>query len=167
MAAISRQAELLDRLLALRPHIFNQRPIHTPEVTLKWVDLYAAVLAVPDVTRHPAYAWLREYVATCPPQGSHGKAVKYLSGPRLDLLPPLVDRDAIGFEAALDRALEAHKEYWSKTAKRRKDPEGFVALDLTALAALAWDRGLRFQVDSDYLPWSWVTGELFARQSVA
>ncbi|AWM40247.1 hypothetical protein GobsT_12960 [Gemmata obscuriglobus] len=39
--------------------------------------------------------------------------------------------------------------------------EGWVSLSLTAVAALAWDRGLRFRVESDYLPWSWVTGELF------
>jgi len=33
--------------------------------------------------------------------------------------------------------------------------------DMKLTAALAWDRGLRFRVESDYLPWSWVTGELF------
>ncbi|WP_071529229.1 Imm49 family immunity protein [Gemmata obscuriglobus] len=52
-------------------------------------------------------------------------------------------------------------KYWSSTESRRNDMEGWVSLSLTAVAALAWDRGLRFRVESDYLPWSWVTGELF------
>jgi hypothetical protein len=76
-------------------------------------------------------------------------------------IAPLADgnQDAIG--RSFENALEAHKEYWSATAELRKNIEGVISLPLTALAALAWDRGLRFHVESDYLPWSWVTGDVF------
>jgi len=73
----------------------------------------------------------------------------------------LGERDAAGLEVALTEAVIQHKKYWSSKAKRRNEDVGFVSLPLLGLAALAWDRGLRFRVESDYLPRTWVTGELF------
>lgn len=87
--------------------------------------------------------------------------VRHLELPYYRALRELGARSATGLEAALTEALVQHKEYWSATAKRRQEKIGFVSLRLVGLAALAWDRGLRFQVESDYLPWSWVTGDLF------
>ncbi|MCZ2342868.1 MAG: immunity 49 family protein [Bacteroidales bacterium] len=90
------------------------------------------------------------------------EAVRRVRAPYLRVLRKLGERDAAGLEAALTDALMLHKEYWSATEERRKELLGLVSLPLVALAALAWDRGLRFEVESDYLPWSWVTGEIFA-----
>ena len=89
--------------------------------------------------------------------------VRCLSIPYLQVLRKLGARDSLGFETALTEALKLHKKYWSAKASRRKEEVGFVSLALLGLAALAWDRGLRFKVESDYLPWSWVTGEVFGR----
>ncbi|MCE9534759.1 MAG: immunity 49 family protein, partial [Planctomycetes bacterium] len=89
------------------------------------------------------------------------ETAQYLSVPYYRVLRKLGEHDAAGLEAALTNALALHKEYWSATEDRRKEKAGFVSLPLIALAALAWDRGLRFHVESDYLPWSWVTGEIF------
>lgn len=53
-------------------------------------------------------------------------------------------------------ALEKHKEYW---ASKPRDWRGWVAWELCALAAIFWDKGNRFAIDSDYMPMHWVTGE--------
>jgi hypothetical protein len=64
------------------------------------------------------------------------------------------------FAKGLELALKQHKEYWSKKS-RQNNWTGFVSIHLCAVAALAYDRGLRFDVESDYLPMPWVTGEAF------
>ena len=89
------------------------------------------------------------------------KLARCLRHPYHRVLRSLGERDEDGFATALTDGLKLHKNYWSATEKLRAEPVGFVSLPLTALAALAWDRGLSFRVESDYLPWSWVTGELF------
>ena len=91
------------------------------------------------------------------------KHVQCLGIPYLLVLRKLCERDSLGLETVLTEALKLHKQYWSAKASRRKEEVGFVSLPLLGLAALAWDRGLRFKVESDYLPWSWVTGEVFGR----
>lgn len=92
---------------------------------------------------------------------SFSKAVKALSLPCIPLLEALDDLRELDFEAHLVTALVEHKKFWSSKQSLRKELEGLVSLTLTGLASIAWDRGLRFQVDSDYLPWSWVTGKFF------
>lgn len=89
--------------------------------------------------------------------------VRCLGIPYLQVLRKLGERDSIGLETVLIEALKLHKKYWSAKASRRNEEVGFVSLPLLGLAALAWDRGLRFKVECDYLPWSWVTGEVFGR----
>ena len=65
-----------------------------------------------------------------------------------------------GFAAAMAEGLKGHKEFWSQK-KNRDEFGGFVSLRLTAVAALAWDRGMRFDVESDYMPACWVRGDHF------
>jgi hypothetical protein len=63
------------------------------------------------------------------------------------------------FEERLANALEVHKEYWSKTKDRRMDPNGFLAIELMGIAAFAYDRGMRFEIESEYLPMYLVSGQ--------
>jgi hypothetical protein len=63
------------------------------------------------------------------------------------------------FSKTLAMALKQHKKYWS--GKNSNNREGFVALNLTGISALAHDRGLPVDVESDYLPADWVTGKVF------
>jgi hypothetical protein len=78
----------------------------------------------------------------------------------LEVLRQLERQDETAFNAALAEALKGHKAHWSSTAELRKLLDGLVSLPLTAIAALAHDRGLKVTVESDYLPPSWVTGEI-------
>src|SRR5262245_21103565 len=127
-----------------------------PEATFQTVDLWRAIGSEAQLRSHPSYIWQRNYVASCTGRrGEHAKAVRFLTGPFLDLLPHLEQRDSQGFAAALETALRQYHRFWSATAKLRDDMEGFVSVDLTAVAALAYDRGVAFDVESDYIPTSW------------
>ena len=111
----------------------------------------------------PLLAWCEAYEAR-PLKISESNVaaiVRQLNIPYYRVMRKLGERDAAGLESALAEAVAEHKKYWSAKAVRRQEKVGFVSLPLLGLAALAWDRGLRFHVDSDYLPWSWVTGDLF------
>lgn len=76
----------------------------------------------------------------------------------MNVLARLLSRDSKSFEAALAQAVQAHQEYWSKTEDRRGETLGFLSIPLTGLAALAYDNGFRFDIDSEYLPMWLVTG---------
>jgi hypothetical protein len=69
--------------------------------------------------------------------------------------------NAADFNKLLHEAVIAHKKYWNKNKEDRKvDWNGFVAIELCALAAIAHDRGMKVEVESDYLPMPLVTGEI-------
>jgi hypothetical protein len=74
----------------------------------------------------------------------------YLIGHQLEVLMHVVTEDA-AFEGGLVKALEHHKKYWSKTKDRKRNYDGYVSIELSALAAQATDRGMSFDVESPYL----------------
>lgn len=85
--------------------------------------------------------------------------VLLLDKPAVELLLHLQRGDDKAFAAALPRAVKAHKKYWTKTEKRRLDWNGFLSIPLLGISALAYDRGFRFDVESEYLPMRLVRGE--------
>lgn len=158
---ITRQADLQSMLVEVPTDLLRQSSTHGEEAAYQWVDMHRAIWTDRYFTRHSAFAAVEDYFAKVPPRSSHGKAVKDITIPYLEVLRQLEGEDQARFNDALTEALQMHKKYWGATEKRRKDFNGFVSLQLTAVAALAWDRGMRFEVKSDYMPASWVRGELF------
>jgi hypothetical protein len=77
----------------------------------------------------------------------------------IHLTSMIVRRDEAGFAETLTAALEKHKAYWRKSKKRRMNSDGFLATNLIGLAAWGWEKGFRFEIESDYLPMRFVTGE--------
>ncbi len=78
----------------------------------------------------------------------------------------LHEAEARSFNDALERALLAHRAFWTQpatpddfTEDRREDPDGFLALAPLGLACLAHDRGIPIDVESDYIPRWIVRGE--------
>jgi hypothetical protein len=102
-----------------------------------------------------------EAVCTALPVGPGTPFNEHITKPRLAVVRALAGGTQDGTDGAFERALRSHKAYWSSSRDLRKNPTGFVSLPLTTLAALAWDRGIRVGVDSDYMPRPWVTGEAF------
>jgi len=85
----------------------------------------------------------------------------HLDVPQIKLFMQAVSHDA-HFGKTVELALNLHKAYWSKNAKdeydRPMDPDGFLAINLLGLAAMAYDRDLSVDIDSEYLPMYLVDG---------
>lgn len=91
--------------------------------------------------------------ATDPEQVKVGTvdAALNLAVPEIDLLFRLLENDATAFNEALVKALECHKKHWGKKSLKN-DPHGFLALGPLGLAAIAYERGISIEVESDYIP---------------
>lgn len=79
----------------------------------------------------------------------------------------LAENDEAKFNENLIKALEAHKEVWSqKKAMNRggtplcRENEGFLSWGCTALATIAYDKGWKLKVESDYIPSFMVDGSI-------
>lgn len=77
----------------------------------------------------------------------------------LNVLARALADDSVEFQRALTEALELHQEYWTADEDRRGSWQGFLPLELLAIAGYAYDRGLRFRVESPYLPMWLVRGQ--------
>jgi len=76
----------------------------------------------------------------------------HLHVPQLEVLIYAVTRDA-RFADALRRAVELHKKYWSSMEDfRMQSFEGLISIPLSGLARIGLDQGLRFDVESPYIP---------------
>jgi Immunity protein 49 len=166
LAMITRQRDLLDELCQTPVDLLRRSstgPRDREGLSYRLIELFQFIGREEHFTQHPVFVeW--EAFCTSGPGGSAPGIVAYLGAPLLRVLKQFERRDEVGFNNALTEALQLHKKYWSSKEKLRKDFEGLVSLPLTAVAALAWDRGMRFDVESDYMPRSWVTGELFTRR---
>jgi hypothetical protein len=60
-------------------------------------------------------------------------------------------RDEEKFNKALEKALIAHRDWWT-AEDRADDPQGFVALEPLGIAVLARSVGMNVEVSSEYLP---------------
>lgn len=62
------------------------------------------------------------------------------------------------FEENLPKAADLHHKYWTANNERRNNWDGFLSVELTALAAIAHDRGMPVQIDAASIPNWLVTG---------
>lgn len=85
-------------------------------------------------------------------QISDARYVLHHTVPEIQCLFHLLDRDEAGFNEALHEGVKLHKKYWSSSENRRGDPRGMFSLALTAYASLAYDRDMKVEVESDYVP---------------
>jgi hypothetical protein len=80
------------------------------------------------------------------------EAVLQLSFPPIELFYHFTQREDGKFAGSLVTALELHRRYWTADPERPRDPASIVALAPLAMACLARDAGMTFDVESDYLP---------------
>ena len=160
-AVISRQADILATLRDIPSELFEMSSTRSEGGSYTDVEMHRVILTEQHFTNHPAFlADEADYLGRLE-RGQISKATRMLGGTEYRVLRALDRGDVNGFNEALTEAVQLHKKYWSATEARRRNMEGYVSLHLTAAAALAWDRGLRFTLESDYLPTSWVRGDLF------
>jgi len=63
----------------------------------------------------------------------------------------VLQKDAFGFNDLLEKALNKHKEYFSKK-DRAADFWGWVSFPLLMICSYAYDNGISITVESDYIP---------------
>lgn len=159
LAALTRQGDLLGWLRDFPP-----RSLGLPEAHYDNIDFHRDYLLTGRFTRHPGFEATATACAAQDPKSQAGRRVHHTWLPYLEVLRRLDDGDKTGFEAALADGLKQYRKYWGGNEKRRADLDGFVSTRLAMAAAVAHDRGWRFDVTSDYIPTPWVTGEAFRGQ---
>ncbi len=86
-----------------------------------------------------------------------------LQTPLLRVFQSIYQGDTEGFNKNLIIALEKHKLYYSSNdiynESRNSDPYGWVSIPLVAACAIAYDKGMKREVTSDYIPEWLVKGE--------
>lgn len=85
-------------------------------------------------------------------QNATPEVALYRHYPSMKLLFSLAAGHAEQFNEDLQEAVDLHKRFWTAEDDRSIDPLGYFALAPTALAALAHDKGMPVEVESDYLP---------------
>jgi Immunity protein 49 len=163
LSLISRQPSLTDHLGRVHRDDFRHSAIvGVPSQEYLTLDLDQAIWGDPDFVHSPAFTACEAAITrNAADPAARNNVVRRISVPYMNVARALGQRDSAAFQAALVEALESHKAHWTSSEKLRQELKGMVSLHLTGLAALAWDRGMRFEVDSGYLPWPWATGELF------
>lgn len=158
LCLIARKPRLSDALCRVPNEVFHGADIIGADIAdYGFENVLRAVWMQERFTNDPEF---RRIKAACE---STPRSVKYIHAitlPYLRTLRYLEAKDEAGFAEALTNGLRGHKAFYS-TKKYRQEFGGLVSLMLTGVAALAYDRGLRFDVQSDYMPQSWVTGEVF------
>ncbi len=162
LCLISRQPHLSDEVCRISNDIFRSSDIvGASDEDYGFADMLRIVWTQEHFTSDPIFvreeADCRRLAAG---QTRTAGNVRRMTLPYLQALRSLDQRDQANFASALTEALKGHKKFWS-SAKYRQQFNGFVSLELIAAGALAWDRGMRFEVESDYLPMSWIRGDLF------
>lgn len=92
----------------------------------------------------------------------------YYIHPYVIAFKSLADDNEAEFNQNLIKAIKAHQEVWSqKKALNRggtplcRENEGFLSWECTALAAMAYDKGWKLEVESDYIPSFMVDGSIY------
>ncbi len=149
LAIICRDSALLDALCRTPPARLRASSTQHPEYRYLLADALQGFWRGEQDTPARIIAAMR---ATDPnrPDVSARDWVLNIDVPLIQLLFYAVAEDP-RFSQALAQGVELHKAYWSATAERRADWEGFVSFGLTALAVLGADRGLPVDVESEYL----------------
>jgi hypothetical protein len=162
LCLVARQAALIDCLCRVPNDVFRTSDVvGAADTDYDFADLLRAVWMQEHFTTDPVFDCVE---ASCQAQPAKAKYVHGVTIPFLRALRNLEARDESGFSEALSDGLRGHKAFYS-TKKYRQEFSGLVSLMLTSVAALAYDRGMRFDVQSDYMPQSWVTGEVFRQTS--
>lgn len=93
--------------------------------------------------------------------------ILYYTHPYIVAFKSLANNNEAEFHSNFAFALQAHKKVWSqKKALNRggtplcRENEGFLSWDCTALAAMAFDKGWKLEISSDYVPQFMVDGSI-------
>lgn len=155
-AAIARDAAALDALATVSQSVLAAYAAEAAQL------LYARALQALCLRRAEARALAEAaIVAAHPSRLRHitPERAQYELVPELEIVRALAAGDTRDFNQRMARALEAHKRLRGR-GDDRNDPRHFLALGPLGLAAFADLRGVRVEVQSDYMPLRLIKGEV-------
>ena len=156
LAVLGRESESIEALCHISTDLLRRSTTRGPEFHNLFVDavkafwtgakdaagLLSATLAASDPKRADV---------TVPEFDAHHWI------PEIKLIESLLNRTS-RFDEALTEAVLLHQKYYSSTERRGRESYGFLAAGPLTWAAVAHDRGVSFDLESDYLPRSLVQG---------
>lgn len=157
MAAVSREAKLLDSLCAVEPALLRR----SSTTALEYHHLFLQALRAFWRRDNEAPALLLAALAATAPEQLTGASEEYVLSiivPQMELLYRVMLQDAEGFNKALAKGLDAFTKYW-RQGDRRDNPQGYLALGMLAIASFAHEAGMPIEIESDYLPTWLVRGD--------
>lgn len=157
LSCLCRDEQSKELLLHVPPSVLVDSPTKEPAYRQLLVDaLRGFWLDEPDTGKRI----IKAMEATDPERPDIRKPewVLNLDVPLIELVFHIWESDA-DFGPALNKAVLLHKEYWSKTKDRRQDWDGYLPIELLGAAALAYDRKIPFEIDTEFLPQRLIRGE--------
>jgi hypothetical protein len=158
MAAICREADLLESLCRAPIELFRVSTTRGLEDSYLFAEALASHWSDGVGSAERALAALRATEETDRPAQT-ANATRELAVPEIQVFLRLIEKEAVPFNESLSRALELHRQFWSRDRETARDPLGYFSLSLTGLAALAHDARIPVTVESDYLPKGLVRGD--------
>ncbi|MDQ2642838.1 MAG: immunity 49 family protein [Myxococcota bacterium] len=153
LSAALQRSEILETLLAVPLTVFDKAPGEVDACYIHLVHALKAFFAHRDFAGN-----LEEFDRLSRPE-----SLKIATPPILEryraigpVLAAFEKGDALAFNQALIRELEAHKKTFGK-GKDANTPNGLIDVHAAGLMRLALNRGLKLDVESDYVP-KWLIG---------
>ncbi|MEV5983961.1 immunity 49 family protein [Streptomyces sp. NPDC052051] len=151
LAVICRENERLDQLARIPVSFLRASGMEFDEYIYAWVEtLQNAWLGRPEM-----WDTLVSAIDGTDPAAPHIASAELMLKilyPPLEVFHRYQRQDPEPFNAALEKALAWHREYWTGNEARSRSGEGLVALGPLAMACMAFDAGIPVEVESEYLP---------------
>jgi len=165
LACVCRDSACVKALSKVPVDLLRQSPTRAPDYWHLFAEAMRALLT-PEADFHGKA--LAAAQATKPEDPNVSDHALYIGGPATDLLcrlmnalpgspegPAGVDR----FNRSLAIALDYHRRYWFREEDHRlRDPNGYLALPILALASIAYDSDVPIEVESEYIPRTLIEG---------
>ncbi|MEV3854929.1 immunity 49 family protein [Streptomyces sp. NPDC050095] len=151
LAVICRENERIDQLARIPVSFLRASEMEFDEYIYAWVE----TLQNAWFGRSETWDTLVTAIDGTDPAAPHIASAELMLKilyPPLEVFQRYQRQDPEPFNAALERALTWHREYWTDDEARSKSGEGLVALGLLAIACMAFDAEIPIEVDSEYLP---------------
>jgi hypothetical protein len=150
LTAICRESDRMRQLASIPMSFLRAEGAGVEEYIFLWVEaLQSGIHRDSEKMWNSLLAAARQSAPEGLPEPERTKALELFS-PLIEMFRYLMERDADGFNSALEKALNWHKAYWSENDPASVD--GLVALAPLALACIAHDAGMDIEVESEYMP---------------
>jgi hypothetical protein len=150
LAIVARDAARLELLAAVPVDLLRDSAPQYDDFVFDWVRaLQIHIRGEADLVEAVLTAMRGADPATA---RASSESVLQVHFPPIELFYHFTQREDGKFADALFTALELHKEYWTADPERPRNSTSIVALAPLAMACLARDAGMTFDVESDYLP---------------